>query len=132
MLNGINHITVAVRDLDKSFDFYVSLLGMKPHIKWNRGAYLTVGNLWFCLSCDESEPAKDYSHISFNVEENHFAEISKEIIKANVTIWKDNKSEGRSIYFLDPDGHKFEIHSGSLNNRLTELKNKPFEGMQWF
>lgn len=132
MLNGINHITVAVRDLDKSFAFYVSLLGFKPHVKWSKGAHLTVGNLWFCLSCDKSEPAKDYSHISFNIEENHFAEVSKLINQANVTLWKENKSEGKSIYFLDPDGHKLEIHVGGINNRLSALKNKPYEDIQWF
>ncbi len=132
VLNGFNHITLAVRDIDKSFDFYVSLLGFKPYVKWAKGAHLTVGNHWFCLSCDKSEPAKDYSHISFNVEKNNFAEISKLIYNANITIWKENRSEGKSIYFLDPDGHKLEIHSGDIKTRLSALKNKAYEGIQWF
>jgi len=41
MIHGLNHITIAVRDIDKSFDFYVNLLGMKPHAKWSKGAYHT-------------------------------------------------------------------------------------------
>ncbi|HEX5514181.1 MAG TPA: glutathione transferase, partial [Gammaproteobacteria bacterium] len=47
-------------------------------------------------------------------------------------IWKDNKSEGDSLYFLDPDGHKLEIHVGDLESRLAALREKPYEGLQLF
>ncbi len=44
MLKGLNHITLAVRDVDVSLAFYVDLLGFTGHVKWDRGAYLSVGN----------------------------------------------------------------------------------------
>lgn len=31
---------------------------------------------------------------------------------------EENLSEGDSLYFLDPDGHKLELHVGSLQSRL--------------
>lgn len=52
MLHGLNHLTLATGDLDRSFAFYVDLLGCRPRVRWARGAYLTLGNLWICLSCD--------------------------------------------------------------------------------
>ena len=42
-----------------------------------------------------------------------------------------NHSEGRSLYVLDPDGHKLEIHVGTLADRLESLKRKPYAGLVW-
>lgn len=127
MLTGLNHITLAVKDLEKSFTFYSSLLGFKPHAKWNRGAYLTLGELWLCLSCDDSKPAEDYSHIAFDIALENFSVFSRQLIDASVVQWKLNSSEGDSLYILDPDGHKLEIHAGSLKSRLESLRLYPYE-----
>ncbi len=43
MLSGLNHLTLATGDLEKSFTFYVDLLGFRPKVRWARGAYLTLG-----------------------------------------------------------------------------------------
>ena len=131
MLNGINHITIAVSDLQRSLDFYIDSLGFKGHVKWQLGAYLSLGELWFCLSLDPPEPAGDYSHLAFSVDEDKFAPLRQKLIANNVKQWKENKSEGESFYFLDPDGHKLEIHLGDLCSRLESLKQKPYSGLTW-
>lgn len=132
MLQGINHITIAVSDVDKSFQFYVSVLGMRPKVKWDAGAYLTVGDLWVCLSKDKASPAQDYSHISFTVAEDDFDAYAAKLIRAGVKTWKQNTSEGKSLYILDLDGHKLEIHVGSLESRLEALKATPYKGLEWY
>ena len=53
MISGLNHITLAVRDIDRSFRFYVETLGARPLARWSRGVYLLVGELWLCLTLDE-------------------------------------------------------------------------------
>lgn len=78
MLIGLNHITLAVKNIDKSFDFYVKLLEMKAHAKWAKGAYLTLGDLWFCLNLDDSSPSKDYTHIAFSISKTDFASMKNE------------------------------------------------------
>ncbi len=55
MLKGLNHITIAVSDLERSLDFYINALGFKGHVKWRQGAYLSLGDLWLCLSVDKPD-----------------------------------------------------------------------------
>ncbi len=123
MLNGINHITIAVNDLEESFDFYVKILGMVPHAKWLTGAYLSLNHLWFCLSLDKASPSNDYCHLAFDVPDTNFKMAKDKILGSGAKQWKQNKSEGNSLYFLDPNGHKLELHVGNLTNRLESLKN---------
>lgn len=132
MLTGLNHITIAVSNIDVSFVFYTQLLGFKPRVRWDAGVYLTLGDLWLCLSSDTAIPSQDYSHIAFDCEANHFNMITAQLRSANVIEWKKNTSEGDSLYFLDPDGHKLEIHCGNLQSRLESLKEKPYRGLVWF
>ena len=131
MLKGLNHITIAVSNLEQSLLFYSDLLGMKAHVRWDKGAYLSLGDLWICLSCDEVSPAKDYSHLAFDLAEQDFPAFATKLCQADVKQWKQNKSEGQSLYFLDPDGHQLEVHSGDLQSRLDSLKTMPYSGLIW-
>jgi|SRR3954469_8892880 len=132
MLTGLNHITLAVNDLEKSFTFYTELLSFKARAKWKRGAYLSLGDLWLCLSVDESKPSRDYSHIAFSIPQQNFPALSSLLISNDVKVWKENKSEGDSLYFLDPDGHKLEAHVGDLQSRLESIRLNPYEGLTLF
>jgi catechol 2,3-dioxygenase-like lactoylglutathione lyase family enzyme len=49
MINGINHITLAVSDLEVSFNVYTKILRLKPIAKWGKGAYLTAGDNWMLV-----------------------------------------------------------------------------------
>ncbi|NQZ79452.1 MAG: VOC family protein [Colwellia sp.] len=132
MLQGLNHITIAVNDLDESFYFYVNLLGMVPHARWTKGAYLSLNELWFCLSCDTAIPSNDYSHLAFDVSASNFQEVKSKILNAGIKQWKQNNSEGDSLYFLDPNRHKLQLHVGNLFNRLEALKLTPYDGLQFY
>ena len=131
MLTGINHITLAVSNLERSLKFYLEVLGAKGHVKWEAGAYLTLGETWLCLSCDEPCSKSDYTHIAFSVSEDHFEDFREHVLKQGVEVWKQNRSEGASLYLLDPDRHKLELHSGSLESRLMSLKERPYKGLEW-
>ena len=134
MLSGLNHLTLAVSDLTPSVDFYHQLLGMRLHARWDGGAYLSCGELWLCLSLDAQRhkiapEESDYTHYAFSVAEADFASMTERLAQAGVVVWKDNRSEGASYYFLDPDGHKLELHVGSLAARLAACREKPYAGM---
>lgn len=132
MLTGLNHLTLAVSDISISFDFYVDQLGFTPKARWSGGAYLALGNLWLCLSLDNVVPKDDYTHFAFSVETNRFDAFAARLRKSGVTEWKINKSEGKSIYLLDPDGHKLEVHDGDLESRLSACMKHPYDNMVFF
>ena len=56
------------------------------------------------------------------MQEKDFVVIKGKIISCDTIIFKDNLSEGNSLYFLDPDGHKLEIHVGNWQTRIASKK----------
>lgn len=133
-VTGLNHVTLAVADVDRSIAFYRDLLGFTLRATWPEGAYLEAGSLWLCLSYDVAarrHPHPDYTHIALTVPAEHFSALN-ERVRARCTLWKDNRSEGASLYFLDPDGHKLELHVGSLATRLAHHRDNPSTGVRIF
>lgn len=128
MIQGINHITLSVRSLGDSFTFYEKVLGFKPLMKKAKSAYFLAGDLWFCIEEDptvRTQALPEYTHIAFSVAQKNFSLISKRIENSGAHIFKGNKSEGDSIYFLDPNGHKLEVHVGDVNSRLARYRGQP-------
>jgi len=122
MLTGLNHITIATSDLERSFLFYTKTLGMTAHARWDAGAYLSLGALWFCLNVDESSPAQDYSHIAFSIVSDDFETMRSLLREKGIKEWQKNHTEGNSLYLFDPDGHKLEIHVGNMESRIASMK----------
>ena len=135
MLSGFNHLTLAVSDLHRSVSFYHQLLQLQLDATWDTGAYLSLPGLWLCLSLDplrKSKPAVDYTHYAFTVAAGNFTALVERLRAGAVEEWRDNRSEGASFYFLDPDGHKLEVHVGDLASRLQACRAKPYAGMKFY
>lgn len=135
MITAVNHITLAVSDLPRSFTFYTQLLGLTPKARWADGAYLLAGEIWICLSLDtqtRTRPLPEYSHLAFSVDAEDFRLAAAKLEQAGVGRWKKNSSEGDSVYFLDPDGHKLELHVGTLASRLQALQARPYQDLQLY
>ena len=124
MISGINHLTLVTADLDRALAFYRDLLGCDVEYRWARGAYLRAGSLWLCLEHDPElrlEASGDDSHPAFDLTSGAFDALSARIREAGVSLWKQNSSEGPSLYILDPDGRKLELHVGTLDSRLAAI-----------
>ena len=133
-VTGLNHVTLAVRHLDRALAFYEGVLGMTRRAIWPEGAYLDAGDLWLCLSVDpdaRTEPHPDYTHIALSVEAAAFPALVRRT-EAAARSWRENRSEGASLYVLDPDGHKLELHVGSLASRLDHYRANPAPGRTIF
>ncbi|MBI6909458.1 fosfomycin resistance glutathione transferase [Pseudomonas palleroniana] len=135
MLSGLNHLTLAVTDLHRSVSFYHELLQLRLDATWDNGAYLSLPGLWLCLSLDPSRSVgatAKYTHYAFTAHPDDFSEVVARLRAAGVQEWRDNRSEGASFYFLDPDGHKLEVHVGDLASRLQACRTQPYAGMKFY
>lgn len=136
MIQGLNHITLAVQSIEISFLFYKNVMQFKPLVKWHAGAYFILPDqTWFCLNVDRTRiPNPCYTHIAFSVAQSEFEMVKARLIQSGVTAFQVNQSEGDSFYFLDPDGHKLEIHVGNDQTRLQHKKENlgKWENVQFF
>jgi catechol 2,3-dioxygenase-like lactoylglutathione lyase family enzyme len=135
MITGVNHLTLAVRSLDESFDFYANVLGFRPVAKWPKGAYFLAGELWVGIVVDPHVRATalpEYTHIAFSVPMTDFETMRQRIAAARAPIWQENTTEGESVYFTDPNGHKLEIHASDLSARMQAARTRPWEGLEFF
>ena len=135
MVTGINHITLSVRNANASFSFYTDVLGFKPIARWRTGSYLLAGDTWIALYYDRdihNRPLQEYSHIAFSVDKSDFLNLKEKIRLSGTRIWQENRTEGESCYFLDPDGHKLEIHASSLQERIENMKKNPWDEIEYY
>ena len=66
-----------------------------------------------------------YNHCAFKISEGHFQLYIARIQSLGLTIRPERprvRGEGRSIYFYDFDNHLFELHTGSLDERLKNYQ----------
>ncbi|GFN35743.1 metallothiol transferase FosB [Tepidimicrobium xylanilyticum] len=128
-MRPINHITFSVSNLEKSIEFYQKVFGGKLLVKGDKLAYFDLDGLWLALNVEEDIPRneiyKSYTHISFTIDEEDYHKKIEELRRLNVNIQEGrprHEDEGKSIYFRDPDGHLFEFHTKSREDRIDFYK----------
>lgn len=133
MIEGLSHITFIVSDLERTSRLFVEGLGATQiynsgdeHFSHSAEMFFKLGGLWIAIM--EGAPLKErsYNHTAFYVDDSLLDQYRTRLQQLGATVLPDRKrvkGEGRSIYFYDYDNHLFELHSGTLEQRLKSYAN---------
>ncbi|ELK46074.1 metallothiol transferase FosB [Halobacillus sp. ACCC02827] len=128
-IGPVNHYLFSVADLDRSITFYREVFQAKLLVKGRTTAYLDLNGMWLALNEEKDIPREEihqsYTHIAFTIAEEEVESAYEELLELGVPILSGrprDTRDGSSIYFTDPDGHKFELHTGTLEKRLAYYK----------
>ena len=132
MISGLSHITLIVKDLERTGDLFKELFQAKEvyssgdaTFSLSREKYFFIGGLWFCIMEGEPLPERTYNHIAFSVSAEALEQYEQTIRQHGLTIRPSRprvSGEGQSLYFYDSDNHLFELHTGSLFDRLLRYE----------
>lgn len=130
-IQGINHLTFSVTNLEASIAFYRDVLEGTLLVRGEKTAYFDLQGVWLALNVQEdilrTEVAYSYTHIAFTVDEQDFPAYVQRLQQLGVTIRERrprNEAEAQSVYFTDPDGHLFEFHTGTREQRIQYYKDE--------
>jgi fosfomycin resistance protein FosX len=128
VIEGLSHMTFVVRDLDRMaailtgvFDAREVYSSGEETFSTAREKFFQVGNLWIAIMEGEPLPSRTYNHVAFKIQESEFEAYEARIKALGLEIRRPRarlEGEGRSIYFYDNDNHLFELHTGTLAERL--------------
>ncbi|WP_274423541.1 FosX/FosE/FosI family fosfomycin resistance hydrolase [Chelativorans sp. YIM 93263] len=129
MIEGLSHMTFIVRDLDRMSEILSGVFGAREvysseddTFSVSREKFFLIGDIWVAVMEGEALPVRTYNHIAFKIDEADFDLHVQRIESLGLDMRPPRprvEGEGRSIYFYDHDNHLFELHTGTLAERLA-------------
>jgi len=135
-LEGIDHIALAVRDVERLAKWYVDVLGFERRYEgmWN-GIPVFIGKGHTAIALFPSREDKlqtpirsDRSgmlHLAFGADARNFAAAQDELNQRGIKFEFQDHEISHSIYFRDPDGNRLEITTYDLEGRAPSAPSRP-------
>ncbi|MBL1223523.1 FosX/FosE/FosI family fosfomycin resistance hydrolase [Enterococcus sp. BWR-S5] len=128
-MQGISHMTFIVHDLNKAALFFKTVFTAEEVYSSGeetfsvaKEKFFLIDDLWIAIMEGKSLPTRTYNHIAFKIDATEVDDYLDRIRSLGLEI-KDGRArvsgEGQSIYFYDYDNHLFELHTGTLEERLA-------------
>jgi catechol 2,3-dioxygenase-like lactoylglutathione lyase family enzyme len=127
-VEGLSHLTFVVSDLERMAVLLCQGLGAREIYdsgdyahSISREKFFMLGDIW--IATMEGAPSSDrsYRHVAFKVSEADLPVYKERLATLGVELVPDRhrgRGEGHSLYFRDLDNHLFELHTGTLDERL--------------
>lgn len=122
-LEGIDHVAMGVRDIERSAKWYIEVLGFQRFYEgaWNGvPTFIGKGNTGIALfpANHETEPPERRDirmlHLAFRASRENFLAAQRELKERGIKFEFQDHEISHSIYFRDPDGHALEITTYDL------------------
>jgi catechol 2,3-dioxygenase-like lactoylglutathione lyase family enzyme len=122
---GIDHVALAVRDVEQSVQWYIDVLGFERRFEgmWN-GIPTFIGKgttalALFPIRETETRAAPRRAsitvlHLAFRTDRENFLAAQQELKERGIEFHFQDHEISHSIYFHDPDGHELEITTYDL------------------
>ncbi len=111
-VTGIDHVVFHVRDLERSKQFYMGLLGMEWAHGGAKQAFLRCGRqqvaLFEVAPGEEVHPGSELNHMALNLGAGTRAEVKAILEAAGIEVY-GRKGDPDCLYFRDPDGHPLQV-----------------------
>ena len=134
MIEGLSHVTFIVRDLERMAAFLTAIFDAQPvyasgdqTFSLSRERFFDIGGVWVAIMEGEPLPERTYNHVAFQIPDSEFDAYEQRIraYGAEVRVGRSRvPGEARSLYFHDHDNHLFELHTGTLAERLDAYSRK--------
>ena len=120
-LEGIDHVALSVRDVERSAQWYMDVLGFEPRYEglWNGiPTFIAKGTTAIALFPARNHDSKktlaraagiDMLHLAFRADRKNFLIAQDELKSRGIAFEFQDHEISQSIYFRDPDGHALEI-----------------------
>ena len=116
-LQTLDHVGLAVSDIDRSIEWYQRVLGLERAHREAWGDYpavLVSGGGGVALFAGGGTPIRpsgfdSLPHVGFRTSGRHYEDARSELRAAGTDFRESDHHIARSIYLLDPDAHLIEI-----------------------
>lgn len=84
--------------------------------------FFLIGGIWIAIMQGNPVSERSYDHIAFQVSEADLDAYVRRIGESGLEVMEGRHrmaGEARSVYFYDYDNHLFELHTGTLGERLA-------------
>jgi fosfomycin resistance protein FosX len=129
LIQGLSHLTFIVRDLEKMSRIIAEVLGGTEvyssgdaTFSSSREKFFVAGGIWIAIMEGESLPTRTYNHVAFKISDEQLERAKAAIERLGLDVKPARPrvdGEGQSLYFHDHDNHLFELHTGTLDERLA-------------
>jgi catechol 2,3-dioxygenase-like lactoylglutathione lyase family enzyme len=90
--------------------------------------FFILAGIWIAVMEGKSPAERSYRHVAFKIGEKDLPQIEMRLRALGVEIRPSRprvEGGGQSLYFYDFDNHLFELHTGTLDQRLKRYNKTP-------